>query len=98
MVPFFFLFYPGLTVQGSVADIAVACFFGTACTVFASFTLHGLLGLKNIAWPLRLALGACSVLTIVPRLELQLGATVLGTLLLASVQLRGRPAKVDVSA
>lgn len=46
------------------------CFFGTACTVFASLALHGLLGLKNIPWPLLLAL----------------------------VQLRGRPAKVDVSA
>lgn len=98
VVPFFFLFNPGLTLEGSLGDILLACVFGTACTVFASFALHGLLGLRNIAWPLRLVLAACCVATIVPRVELQLGATLLGILLLAFVQLRGRPAKVDVSA
>jgi len=98
VVPFFFLFNPGLTLEGSLADILIACFFGTACTVFASFALHGLLGLKDIPWPLRLLLWACCVATIVPRIELQLGATLLGTLVLLLVHLRGRPAKVDVPA
>jgi TRAP transporter 4TM/12TM fusion protein len=98
VVPFFFLFNPGLTAQGSFADILLDCFFGTACTVFASFALHGLLGLKDIAWPLRALLAACSAALIVPRLELQLGATVLGAAVLGLVYLRGSPAKVDVSA
>jgi TRAP transporter 4TM/12TM fusion protein len=98
VVPFFFLFNPGLTVQGSLADILLDCFFGTACTVFASFALHGLLGLKDIAWPLRALLAACSAATIVPRLELQLGATIVGAAVLGLVYLRGGPAKVDVSA
>ena len=98
VVPFFFLFNPGLTLHGTLAEILTACFFGTVCTVFASFALHGLLGMKDIGWALRLVLAACTVATIVPRLELQIGAAVLGTLILLFVQLRGRPAKVDVSA
>jgi TRAP-type uncharacterized transport system fused permease subunit len=98
VVPFFFLFNPGLTVQGSLTEILLACVFGTACTVFASFALHGLLGLKDIAWPLRLVLSACTIATIVPRLELQAGAMLLGAALLAFVYLRGGPAKVDVPA
>jgi len=98
VVPFFFLFNPGLTLVGSLADILIACFFGTACTVFASFALHGLLGLKNIGWPWRLLLSACCVATIVPRLEVQMGATLLGTLVLVLIHLRGRPGQVDVPA
>jgi len=98
VVPFFFLFNPGLTLHGSLGEILIACFFGTVCTVFASYTLHGMLGMRDLAWPLRLVLAACTVATIVPRLELQIGATVLGTLILLFVQLRGRPMKVDVSA
>jgi TRAP transporter 4TM/12TM fusion protein len=98
VVPFFFLFNPGLTVQGTLADILLDCFFGTACTVFASFALHGLLGLKNIAWPLRWLLAGCSAASIVPRLEIQLGTTLLGTAVLTLVYLRGSPEKVDVSA
>jgi TRAP transporter 4TM/12TM fusion protein len=98
VVPFFFLFNPGLTVQGSLAEILIACVLGTACTVFASFALHGLLGLKDIPWPLRLVLCACAIATIVPRVELQAGAALLGAVLLALVYLRGRPAKVDVAA
>ncbi|HZO04293.1 MAG TPA: TRAP transporter fused permease subunit [Burkholderiales bacterium] len=98
VVPFFFLFNTGLTLHGTLAEILAACFFGTVCTVFASFALHGLMGLKDIKLPLRLLLAACTVALIVPRPELQLGATVLGSLILLFVQLRGRPAKVDVSA
>jgi len=98
VVPFFFLFNPGLTVQGSIGDIVMDCFLGTACTVFASFALHGLMGLKDIGWAMRVLLAACSVATIVPSLELQLGATLLGVLVLGLVYLRGSPAKVDVSA
>jgi TRAP-type uncharacterized transport system fused permease subunit len=98
VVPFFFLFNPGLTVEGSLATIVVACIFGTACTVFASFALHGMLGLKDIPWLLRLVLAACSIATIVPRAEWQLAASVLGTAILLVVHLRGSPAQVDVAA
>ncbi len=98
VVPFFFLFNPGLTLHGSLGEIFLACFFGTVCTVFASFALHGLLGMKDVGWPLRLLLAGCAVALIVPRLEWQIGAAVLGSLILLLVQLRGRPAKVDVAA
>ena len=98
VVPFFFLFNPGLTLVGGLGDILLACFFGTVCTVFASFALHGLLGLKDIAWWLRLVLAGCCVATIVPRLDLQIGATLLGTAILAFVYLRGRPAQIDIAA
>ena len=98
VVPFFFLFNPGLTLHGSLGEIVIACFFATACTVFASYALHGMLGLRDVPWPLRLLLGACAVALIMPRLDLQLGATILGALILLFVQLRGRPMKVDVSA
>jgi len=98
VVPFFFLFNPGLTLEGGLANIAIATFFGTACTVFASYALHGLLGARDIAWPLRLVLALCCVGTIVPRIELQLGATLLGAGALALTYLRSRPAKVDVPA
>jgi len=98
VVPFFFLFNPGLTLHGSFAEILLACFFGTACTVFASFALHGLMALVNIGWPLRFVLAACTVATIVPRLEVQIGATVVGSVILLFYYLRSRPAKVDVPA
>jgi TRAP transporter 4TM/12TM fusion protein len=98
VVPFFFLFNPGLTAQGSLGVILLACFFGTACTVFASFALHGMMALKDIHWTLRLALAASSIATIVPRLDVQIAATVVGSVILAFYYLRSRPAKVDVPA
>ncbi|MEA3194468.1 MAG: hypothetical protein QOD26_2801, partial [Betaproteobacteria bacterium] len=96
VVPFFFLFNPGLTAQGSLATILIACFFGTACTVFASFALHGMMGFKDIGWPLRFVLAASSIATIVPRLDVQIGATAVGTLILAFFYLRRSPAEIDV--
>jgi TRAP-type uncharacterized transport system fused permease subunit len=98
VVPFFFLFNPGLTLEGGLANIVIATFFGTACTVFASYALHGLLGERDIPWLPRLVLAACCAGTIVPRLDVQLGATLLGSAALALVYLRSRPAKVDVPA
>jgi len=98
VVPFFFLFNPGLLAIGSLPQIISDCFFATACTVFASFALHGLMALKDIAWPMRLLLAASSVATMVPRLDAQIGATVVGSVILAFYYLRSRPAKVDVPA
>ena len=94
VVPFFFLFNPGLTVQGTLGDIVLDCIFGTACTVFASFALHGMLGLKDLGWALRAVLAACTVALIVPRLELQFAAALVGVVVLALSYLR----KVDVAA
>ena len=85
VLPFFFLFNPGLNMEGGIAVIATAVFFGAAMVSFASLALHGYLGARTIVWPLRLVLAACVVGTIVPRLELQAGAAVLGALLLLGV-------------
>ena len=41
---------------------------------------------------------ASSVATMVPRLDAQIGATVVGSVILAFYYLRSRPAKVDVPA
>ena len=98
VVPFFFLFNPGLTLHGSLGEILLDCFFGTACTVFASYTLHGMLGMRDMLWPQRVLLGACTLATIYPHLEVQTGATLLGGVVLGLVYLRRGPAKVDVSA
>jgi len=60
--------------------------------------MQGYLGLRLIAWPLRVLLFLCGIATVSPRFDVTLGAVLLGAALLAFVQLRGRPAKVDVSA
>jgi len=98
VLPFFFLFNPGLNMEGGALQILTALFFGIALVSFASLALHGMIGRRVIAWPLRLLVAACVVAVIVPKWELQVAATLLGTLALAFVQLRGRPAKVDVPA
>ncbi|MGH8681015.1 MAG: TRAP transporter permease, partial [Burkholderiales bacterium] len=85
MLPFFFLFNPGLNVEGGFVDILVATLFGTALTFFASFAVHGHYGRRPIEWPLRLVLAACAIATIVPRSGLQVAATVVGTVLLIVV-------------
>ncbi|MGQ0547898.1 MAG: hypothetical protein ACT4P3_21635 [Betaproteobacteria bacterium] len=73
-------------------------FFAVAMCTFASFAMQGSLGLKRIAWPLRLALFACAVGTVWPRFDFTLAVTLLGASILAFVHLRGRPGKVDVPA
>jgi TRAP-type uncharacterized transport system fused permease subunit len=91
VLPFFFLFNPGLNMEGGIVNIAVALFFGIVLVTLASFALHGLLGRRTIAWPLRALLAACAVATIVPRLEWQLGAAVVGALVLLGVRRFARP-------
>jgi TRAP transporter 4TM/12TM fusion protein len=91
VLPFFFLFNPGLNMEGGVAAVAVALFFGTALVTLVSFAVHGLLGRRTIAWPLRALLFACAIGTIVPRLEWQLSAAVIGALVLLGVRRLARP-------
>jgi TRAP-type uncharacterized transport system fused permease subunit len=91
VLPFFFLFNPGLNMEGGIVNVAVAFFFGATLVTFASFALHGLLGRRTIARPLRALLAACAVATIVPRLEWQLGAAVVGALVLLGVWRLARP-------
>ncbi len=85
VLPFFFLFNPGLNMEGGAADILAAVLFGTALVTFASFTLHGLIGVKRIPWPGRLVLAACTVAVIVPRIEWQAVAAFVGSGVLFAV-------------
>jgi TRAP-type uncharacterized transport system fused permease subunit len=85
VLPFFFLFNPGLNMQGGTAAILQAILFAAALVTFASFAFQGWLGLRRIALPLRLALFACAVGTILPRLEFQAGATIAGVAMLIAV-------------
>jgi len=85
VLPFFFLFNPGLNMEGGPVNIVAAVIFAAAMVTFASLALHGYIGLRTIAWPLRLVLVGCVVGTIVPRVEMQAGAAALGVLLLIGV-------------
>jgi len=98
VLPFYFLFNPGLNMEGGLLYILESVFFAAAMVTFASFAMQGNLGLRPIPWPLRLILFASGVATVSPRFDITLAATLLGALVLAFVQLRGRPAKIDVSA
>jgi TRAP transporter 4TM/12TM fusion protein len=96
ILPFYFLFNPGLNMEGGIVYIAECIVFAVAMVSFASFAMQGFLGTRVIAWPLRLLLFGCAVATVSPRFDVTIAATVAGVALLAFVQLRGRPAKVDV--
>jgi TRAP transporter 4TM/12TM fusion protein len=98
ILPFYFLFNPGLNMEGGVLYILECVFFAIAMVTFASYAMQGFLGLRRIAWPLRLVLFACGVATVSPRFDITLVATIIGAAALAFVQLRGRPAQVDVPA
>jgi TRAP-type uncharacterized transport system fused permease subunit len=98
ILPFYFLFNPGLNMEGGVLYIGECLVFAVAMVTFASFAMQGYLGNRPIAWPLRLLLFACAIATVSPRFDITIAATIAGAVTLALVQLRGRPAKVNVSA
>src|SRR5690606_21011419 len=98
ILPFYFIFNPGLTMEGSLVYILECAFFAVAMVTFASFALQGYLGLRPIPWPLRWVLFACAVATVSPRFDFTLAVVIAGTAILSFVYVRSRPAKVDVSA
>lgn len=85
VLPFFFLFNPGLTMQGGVVAILLAVLFGAALVVFASYALQGWLATRRIPWLARLALIGCGVAVIEPRIEIQAAGLAIGALLLVAV-------------
>src|SRR5947207_1841648 len=98
ILPFYFLFNPGLNMEGGVLYIMECVVFAIAMVTFASFAMQGYLGLRAIAWPLRILLFGCAVATVSPRFDITLVAALIGAGTLVLVQLRGRPAKVDIAA
>ncbi|HVJ24263.1 MAG TPA: TRAP transporter fused permease subunit, partial [Burkholderiales bacterium] len=93
ILPFYFLFNPGLNMEGGVFYILQCIFFAIAMCTFASFALQGYLGLRGIAWPLRFLLFGCAVATVSPRFDFTLAVTLVGASILAFVHLRGSPVK-----
>ena len=98
ILPFYFLFNPGLNLEGGPLYILECLAFAVAMCTFASFAMQGFLGTRAIAWPVRVLLFACALATVSPRFDITLAATLLGAGLLVLVHLRGRPVKVDVPA
>jgi TRAP transporter 4TM/12TM fusion protein len=98
ILPFYFLFNPGLNMEGGPLYVAECLAFAIAMVTFASFAMQGFIGRRLIAWPLRFLLFACAVTTVSPRFDVTLAATLVGAVVLALAQLRGRPVQVDVSA
>src|SRR5207247_3244627 len=54
ILPFYFLFNPGLNMQGGVVYILECTVFAVAMVTFASFAMQGYLGLRGLPWTLRL--------------------------------------------
>jgi TRAP-type uncharacterized transport system fused permease subunit len=98
ILPFYFLFNPGLNMEGGAVYIVLCVFFAIAMVTFASFAFQGYIGTRPITWPVRGVIFVCGVATVSPRFDITTGATLIGAAVLALVYLRGRPAKVDVPA
>jgi TRAP-type uncharacterized transport system fused permease subunit len=98
ILPFYFLFNPGLNMQGSLGYIVECIFFAVAMVTFASLAMQGFMGLRAIFWPLRLVLFACAVATVSPRFDITIGAVAVGAAVLAFLHFRRGPAKIDIAA
>jgi TRAP transporter 4TM/12TM fusion protein len=98
ILPFYFLFNPGLNMQGGLPYILECVAFAVAMVTFASYAMQGFIGTRSIHWALRLVLIACGIATVSPRFDITLAATLIGGSALAFAYLRGRPDKVDVPA
>jgi TRAP transporter 4TM/12TM fusion protein len=88
ILPFYFIFNPGLNMEGGPLYVLECITFAVAMVTFASFALQGYLRLRPIAWPLRFVLIGCAIATVSPRFDITLGATVLGAAILAFVRLQ----------
>jgi hypothetical protein len=94
MVPFFFLFNPGVLMEGTVVDIVGDSIIGGLMVAYASLALHGWWGRAPIPWAARLILGAASIAMIHPAAAVQWPATLLGAaVLLALWKLLAPPAE-----
>jgi len=98
ILPFYFIFNPGLNMEGPPLYVVECVVFAIAMVTFASYAFQGYLGTRSLAWPLRLVLFGCAVATVSPRFDVSLAATLVGAAALVFAHLRGRPAKIDVAA
>jgi TRAP transporter 4TM/12TM fusion protein len=90
VLPFFFMFNPGLNMEGGIVAIGSAVVFATVMVACLALALHGYLGVQKMGAASRCAMAACTVAVMFPHLGVQLGATVLATLVLLTISPRQR--------
>lgn len=74
VVPYFFIFNPGVLMQGSVLDILSDSLVCSALVVSSSLTLHGYVRRKPISWALRAAFAVAGLIMFVPQHAIQYAA------------------------
>jgi TRAP transporter 4TM/12TM fusion protein len=98
VLPFYFIFNPGLNFEGGPVYVVLCVFFAIAMVTLASFAFQGYVATVPIRWPVRIFLFVCGVAAVSPRFDVTTAGALAGLAALAFVYLRGRPAKVDVPA
>jgi TRAP transporter 4TM/12TM fusion protein len=71
VVPYFFIFNPGILMQGSVFNIVSDTLIGSMLVISASLTLHGYVRRRPIPVILRAAFAIAALIMIVPNLAIQ---------------------------
>jgi TRAP-type uncharacterized transport system fused permease subunit len=74
VVPFFFVFNPGILMQGSLYKILSDTAVCTVLVIAASLVLHGYVRQRPISWPLRGAFALAALAMAVPQLAVQYAA------------------------
>ncbi|MDA0261396.1 MAG: TRAP transporter fused permease subunit [Proteobacteria bacterium] len=92
VLPFYFVFNPGVLGLGSVIDVVSATFIGMMLVVVACLAVHGWMAhVKLPAW-LRLGLVATGIALIYPRPETQYAAAAIAAVVYIVLHLRARAA------
>ncbi len=84
VIPFFFLFNPGLLMQGGIAQILSDLTVGTTLVACASLVLHGWWGKAPISWPVRIALAVAALAMLNPAVAIQWPAAIIGAGMIAA--------------
>jgi TRAP transporter 4TM/12TM fusion protein len=95
IVPFFFVFNPGVLMQGGAVEVAGHTLFGLVGCLLCVLMLHGYVRRSRIALPLRALLAVASIALIYPMWELQ--AAVAAAAVTVVVLLRRRAAQAAPS-
>ena len=82
IIPFFFLFNPGLNMEGGLLVIAQSFIFALGMVTFASLSVNGHLGKLPLPWLIRCVFGILAILLIWHEASVQVGALVLGVSML----------------
>ncbi|MDA0262223.1 MAG: TRAP transporter fused permease subunit, partial [Proteobacteria bacterium] len=94
VIPFFFVFNPGVLLQGSIVEILVHTALGAVVVVTASMAVHGWVRDRPLAWPYRIGFAVLAAAMIYPVLPVQAAAAVVavGGFFAARSLLRPHPA------